>query len=61
MISDKYLCSDRVRISERKVESAEAVIPVRRRLIKAVFFFNAESSDLLTGNMSKTYLYQFLT
>jgi hypothetical protein len=41
-----------VRISARKVCSAGAAIPVRRRLIKAVFFFSAESRDLLTGKMS---------
>lgn len=39
-------------MSDRKVESAEALIPVRRRLMKAVFFFRAESRDLLTGKTS---------
>lgn len=39
-------------MSERKVETAEAVMPVRRRLMNAVFFFRAESRDLLTGNTS---------
>jgi hypothetical protein len=52
MISDRYLWSERVRISVRKVESAEALIPVRRRLMKAVFFLRAESRDLLTGKTS---------
>lgn len=39
-------------MSVRKVERAEALIPVRRRLIKAVFFLRAESRDLLTGKTS---------
>lgn len=41
-----------MRISERNVDKADAVMPVRRRLINAVFFFRAESRDLLTGNIS---------
>jgi len=52
MISDKYLCKLRVRISWRKVLRVAAVIAVRRRLMKAVFFFREESRDLLTWNMS---------
>lgn len=52
MISERYLWSDRVRMSARKVGWAEALIPVRRRLMKAVFFFSAESRDLLTGKIS---------
>lgn len=52
MISERYLWSERVRISVRKVWRAGAVIPMRRRLIKAVFFFKAESRDLLTGKIS---------
>lgn len=39
-------------MSVRNVGSAEAVIPVRRRLMNAVFFFKAESRDLLTGKTS---------
>lgn len=41
-----------MRISARKVERAEALMPVRRRLMKAVFFFRAESSDLLVEKTS---------
>lgn len=52
MISERYLWSESVRMSDRKVCWAAALIPVRRRLMKAVFFFSAESSDLLTGNTS---------
>lgn len=52
MISDRYLWSERVRMSDRNVDCAEALIPVRRRLMKAVFFFRAESRDLLTGKTS---------
>lgn len=53
MISERYLWRERVRISDRKVERAEALIPIRRRLMKAVFFFSAESRDLLTGKTSR--------
>ena len=56
MISERYLWSERVRMSARKVERAEALIPVRRRLMKAVFFFSAESSDLLVANTSALVL-----
>jgi hypothetical protein len=35
-----------------KVASAEAEMPVRRRLMKAVFFLSDESSDLLVSNIS---------
>lgn len=52
MISDRYLWRDKVRMSDKKVDREEALIPVRRRLIKAVFFLRAESRDLLTGNTS---------
>ena len=48
MISDRYLCKLRVRISCRKVLRVAAVIAVRRRFIKAVFFFSDESRALLT-------------
>jgi hypothetical protein len=34
------------------VERAEALMPVRSRLIKAVFFLSAESRDLLVVNTS---------
>ena len=47
------MCSERVRISVRKVGRAEAVIPVRKRLMKVVFFFRAESNDLLTRKISE--------
>lgn len=59
MISDKYLWRERVRISDRKVESAEAVIPVRRRFMKAVFFFKAESNDLLTAKRSAVLIISY--
>lgn len=39
-------------MSARKVERAEALMPVRRRLMKAVFFLSAESRDLLVENTS---------
>jgi hypothetical protein len=51
MISDRYLCRLRVRISCRKVLSVAADTAVRRRLMKAVFFFREESRDLLTSKM----------
>lgn len=54
MISDRYLWRERVRMSVRKVGRAEALVPVRRRLMKAVFFLRAESRDLLTGKTSRT-------
>lgn len=37
-----------MRISERNVGRAEAVIPVRRRLMNAVFFFREESREEFT-------------
>lgn len=52
MISDRYLCKLRVRISWRKVDSVALVMAVRSRLIKAVFFFKDESRVLLTANTS---------
>jgi hypothetical protein len=48
MISDRYLCRLRVRISCRNVERVAALMAVRRRLMKAVFFLSDESSELLT-------------
>ena len=39
-------------MSARKVERAEALMPVRRRLMNAVFFLSAESRDLLVENTS---------
>ena len=54
MISDRYLCKERVLISPRNAERAEAVTPVRKRFIKVVFFFNDESRDLLVSNRSMT-------
>lgn len=44
-----YFCSDNVRTSVRKPERAVEVMPVRRRLMKAVFFFRDESRELLTS------------
>ena len=52
MISDKYLERLKVRISWMNVVCVAAVIAVRRRLIKAVFFFSDESSELLMENTS---------
>lgn len=49
MISERYLCRLSVRISCRKVLRVGAVIAVRKRFMKAVFFFRDESRDLLTG------------
>ena len=48
MTSDRYFCSDNERISWRKVVVLAAVIAVRSRLMKAVFFFKDESRELLT-------------
>jgi hypothetical protein len=45
MISDKYLCRERVQISCRKTVWPAALMAVRRRLMKAVFFFMDESSE----------------
>lgn len=52
MISDRYLCSDNEATSLRKVAVDVAVIPVRSRLIKAVFFLSEESRLLLTAKTS---------
>jgi hypothetical protein len=49
MISDRYFCRERVLISLRKVLRAEAAMPVRSRLMKAVFFLREESSEALTS------------
>jgi hypothetical protein len=48
-ISDRYFCRERVLISLRKVLRAEAAMPVRSRLMKAVFFLREESSEALTS------------
>ena len=48
MISERYLWRERVDISWRKVPRVADEIAVRRRLMKAVFFFREESRDLLT-------------
>ncbi len=47
-----YFCSDSVRTSARNPVSAVEVMPVRRRLMKAVFFFRDESRELLTSRTS---------
>ena len=45
MISDRYFSRDRVRISFNKVVWPEALIPVLRRFMKAVFFLREESRE----------------
>jgi hypothetical protein len=52
MISERYLCKLKVRISWRKVLRVAAVTAVRSRLIKAVFFLSDESRLFATGNKS---------
>jgi hypothetical protein len=52
MISDRYFWRERVLISLRKVLRAEAAMPVRSRLMKAVFFLREESSEALTSKRS---------
>jgi len=52
MISDKYFCSDNALISPSNVACAAADIPVRMRLMKAVFFFKDESKVPATSNRS---------
>lgn len=47
-----YFCSDSVRTSVRKPVRAVEVIPVRRRLMKAVFFLREESREVLTSRIS---------
>ena len=53
MISDRYFSRDRERSSWRKVCNADEAIPVRTRLMKAVFFLSDESSEPWTGKRSK--------
>lgn len=53
IISDRYLCKLRVRISCTKVLREVDVMPVRSLLMNAVFFLRAESSELLTGRTSE--------
>ena len=52
MISDIYFCSDNVRISVINPVRAVGVMPVRKRLMKAVFFLSDESRELLTSRIS---------
>ena len=52
MISERYFSSDRVLISLRRVAWPVALIPVRSRLMKAVFFLRDESSEEATENRS---------
>lgn len=52
MISERYFCNESDRISCRKVGALVAVIAVRKRLMKAVFFFRAESRLELMGKVS---------
>ena len=58
MTSDKYFCNDKERVSCRKVAVLDAVIAVRRRLMKAVFFLSDESSDVLVGSTSDHHMSQ---
>lgn len=52
MISERYLWRLKVRISWRNVLRVAAVMAVRRRLMKAVFFLRDESRVFPTGNKS---------
>src|SRR4051794_15265680 len=52
MISERYLWRDSVRTSWRNWDWAGALRAVRRRLMKAVFFFIDESSEPCTGKTS---------
>lgn len=52
MISERYLCNERVRISWRNVLAADPAMAVRSLLMNAVFFFNEESRELSTGKTS---------
>lgn len=58
MTSDRYFCSDKERVSCRKVVVLDAVIAVRRRLMKAVFFLSDESSDAFVGSTSDHHMSQ---
>ena len=58
MTSDRYFCNDKERVSCRKVVVLDAVIAVRRRLMKAVFFFSDESSEGFVGSTSDHYMSQ---
>jgi hypothetical protein len=51
-ISERYLLRLTVLISWRNVFSVAEEMAVRKRLMKAVFFFMVESRDLATGNRS---------
>ena len=52
MTSERYFCSDRERISWRKVVVLAGVMAVRSRFMNAVFFFRDESRELLTVKRS---------
>ncbi len=52
MTSERYLCSESDRVSCKKVPVLAALIAVRKRLMKAVFFLNEVSGDDATWNKS---------
>ena len=58
MTSDRYFCKDKERVSCRKVDVLDAVIAVRRRLMKAVFFLSDESSEVFVGSTSEHHMSQ---
>lgn len=52
MTSERYFCRESERISWMKATVLEDVMAVLRRLMKAVFFFKDESSELLVEKIS---------
>ena len=58
MTSDRYFCNDKERVSCRKVAVLDAVMAVRRRLMKAVFLLSDESSDVFVGSTSDHHMSQ---
>ena len=52
MTSERYFCRESERISWIKPTVLEEVMAVLRRLMKAVFFFKDESSELLVEKTS---------
>ena len=49
MTSERYLWRESDRTSCKKVGAVDSEMAVRKRLMKAVFFFKAESREVLTG------------
>lgn len=52
MISERYFWSESDRISARKVVVEDPAMEVRKRLMKAVFFFMEESNEVSAGKPS---------